>query len=310
MPDPHERSIASALKSVKQLKKLADRMRGRNSAIHQAYRTVLRALAGNTDNAAIVTDALATLEQSIRAAAATYYDDALAVGMAQAQRDLAIYGLGTPDNLDPNSANLAIASTIALLHSQAGQAHSISRLDLGEELIIGDDSRRGIIQPAPILLEMAFWLTSLSVLSYIAGTKKKMPGFVRQAVAQIDHSTTRTCLNVHGQIVDLDEDFHLTGTPRYADEMHAPPFHRGCRTAVATIRRDLVDSDVTADMRDDAVEQGKKPKPSTRKGKAHYKVVGKRVLEFRGGRWHRYKTYRTNIDARRAAARLNEARRS
>ena len=305
MPDPHERSIASALKSVKQLKKLADRMRGQNSAIHRAYRTVLRALAGNTDNAAIVTDALTTLEASTRAAAAIYYDDALAVGMAQAQRDLAIYGLGAPDNIDPNSAGLAIASTIGLLGSQMNQAMSIAQLGLGEELIIGDSSRRGIIQPAPILTEMAFWLTSLSVLSYEQGTKRKMPGFVRQAVAQIDQHTTQTCLNVHGQIVGLKEDFHLTGTPKYASNMHDPPFHRNCRTAVATIRKDLIDPEVTGDMRDDAIEQGKKDRPSTMEGRAHYKVVGKSVQQFRGGRWHTYKRLNTNIAARTEAARLN-----
>ncbi len=306
MPDPHERSIASALKSVQQLKKLTDRMRGTNSAIHRAYRTVLRALKGNTDNPAIVTDALITLEDSIRAAAATYYDDALAVGMAQAQRDLAIYGLGQPDNIDPNSANLAIASTISLLHSQNEQALSIARLDLGEEYIIGDASRRGIIQPAPILSEMSFWLTSLSVLSYEQGTKRKMPEVVRQAVAQIDQHTTRTCLNVHGQIVGEDEDFHLTGTPKYADDMHDPPFHRGCRTSIAKILPKYLDDEVTAGMREDAIEQGKKPKPSTMVGRAHYRVVGKRVQKFWAGRWHRYKTYDTNLAARYAAAKLNK----
>ena len=306
MPDLHERSVASALKSVKQLKTLADRMRGKNSAIHRAYRTVLRALAGNTDNAAIVADALATLEASIRAAAATYYDDALAVGMAQAQRDLAIYDLGAPDNMDPNSASLAIAATMSHIRAQNDRALAIARVGLGEELIIGDDSRRGIIQPAPILLELVFWLTSLSVLSYEQGTKRKMPGFVRQAVAQIDHSTTQTCLNVHGQIVGLKEDFHLTGTPRYADDMHDPAFHRGCRTQVAKIAAEYVDPEVTKKMRDDAREQGKKPKPSTLKGRAHYKVVGKTVQQFRAGRWHRYRTYPTNIAARRAAARLNQ----
>ena len=306
MPEPHERSIASALKSVHRLKKLTDRMRGQNSAIHRAYRTVLRALKGNTDNSAIVTDALITLEDSIRAAAAVYYDDALAVGMAQAQRDLAIYGLGEPDNFDPNNANLAIGSTIGLLHSQNEQALSIARLDLGEEYIIGDATRKGIIQPAPILSEMSFWLTSLSVLSYEQGTKRKMPKVARQAVAQIDQHTTQTCLNVHGQIVGEDEDFHLSGTPKYADEMHSSPFHRGCRTSIAKILPKYLDGEVTAGMRKDAIEQGKKPKPSTMVGRAHYRVVGKRVQKFRAGRWHRYKTYDTNLAARYAAARLNK----
>ena len=112
------------------------------------------------------------------------------------------------------------------------------------------------------------------------------------------------------QIVEVKEDFHLTGTPRFADDMHAPPFHRGCRTAVATIRRDLVKADVTSDMRDDAIEQGKKAKPSALAGRAHFRVVGKSVQEFRGGRWHTFKRHDTQLAARKEAARQNNARRS
>jgi hypothetical protein len=38
-------------------------------------------------------------------------------------------------------------------------------------------------------------------------------------------------LKVHGQVVGSEEKFHLTGTPRFADYVHAPPFHWNCRTA-------------------------------------------------------------------------------
>jgi len=132
-----------------------------------------------------------------------------------------------------------------------------------------------------------------------------MPRVMRQAVAQIDEHTTPCCLAVHGQIVGEDEDFHLTAPPKYASNMHAPPFHRGCRTAVAKILPRYLDEDVTRAMRRDAIEQGKKPKPSAMAGRAHYKVVGKSVHQFKRGRWHLYKRYETNIKARQAAARLN-----
>ena len=73
---------------------------------------------------------------------------------------------------------------------------------------------------------------------------------------------------------------------------------------------EYLDPVLTKGMRDEAIEEGKKPKPSTRKGKAHYKVVGKKVHEFRSGRWHRYKTYDTHRKAREAGEKLNRDRRS
>lgn len=53
----------------------------------------------------------------------------------------------------------------------------------------------------------------------------------KQAIAAIDERTTDCCLRVHGQIQPLDHDFHLTGTPRYADYLPRPPFHWRCRTS-------------------------------------------------------------------------------
>lgn len=57
--------------------------------------------------------------------------------------------------------------------------------------------------------------------------------YKKQAIAAIDHRTTDCCLRVHGQIQPLDKPFELTGTPRYADKMDAPPFHQNCRTAIS-----------------------------------------------------------------------------
>ncbi|MCK5307167.1 MAG: hypothetical protein KAJ73_01015 [Zetaproteobacteria bacterium] len=310
MPDPHERSIDSALLTVVQLGKLADRLRAGNSPIYRAYRVVIRSLRRNLDDPRAITDALETLEDSVRVASQGFYERASGIGLAQAKRDLAIYGLGEPDPVDDDGIFEAIVSILGLVAAQGERVKSVASLDMGDELILGDDSRQGILAPAAILTEIAFWITGLSVLSYLESTSKKMRGFVRQAVAQVDDDTTQTCLNVHGQIVGLKEDFHLTGTPRFADNMHRPAFHRNCRTAVATIRKDLIDPEVTADMRDDAIEQGKKPKPSTLKGRAHFRVVGKSVQEFRGGRWHTFKRFDTQLAARKEAARLNEARRS
>ena len=310
MPDPHERSIASALTTVDQLTKLTDRLRAGPSPINRAYRVVVRSLRRNLNDTGAIIDALQTLEDSVRVSSKGFYERAVDIGLAQAKRDLAIYDLGDPEPIQEDGVQAAVTSALGLVSAQGDKVLSVARLDMGDELILGDDNRQGILAPTPILTEMAFWITGLSVLSYIASTKKPGLDLVRQAVAQIDGDTTDTCLNVHGQLVELDEDFHLTGTPRFADDMHEPPFHHSCRTAVAIIRRDLVDPEVTSDMRDDAIEQGKKPKPSALAGRAHFRVVGKSVQEFRGGRWHTFKRFDTQLAAREEAAKQNRARRS
>ena len=309
MPEPHERSIESALKTVDQLTKLADRLRAGPSPINRAYRVVIRSLRGNLNDMQAIIDALETLEDSIRLASQGFYERASKIGFSQAKRDLKIYDLGEPEPVEDDGISEAVVSALGLVEAQGNKVISVARLDMGDELILGDENRQGILAPTPILTEMAFWITGLSVLSYLSSTRA-MPDAVRQAVAQIDDGTTDTCLNVHGQIVEVDEPFHLTGTPRFADDMHNSPFHRGCRTGIATILRKFLDPDVTAGMRDDAIEQGKQPKPSRLKGRAHFRVVGKSVQEFRGGRWHTFKRFDTQLAAREEAARQNRARRS
>lgn len=74
----------------------------------------------------------------------------------------------------------------------------------------------------------------------------------RQAVAVIDERTTDCCLRVHGQWQAFGDDFRLTGTPRYADHMGAPPFHKWCRTATALVQRKYAADDLTQRMRDAA----------------------------------------------------------
>lgn len=57
--------------------------------------------------------------------------------------------------------------------------------------------------------------------------------FQKQALAAIDKRTTRCCLEVHGQIVDLDKPFRTGAAPAYAGEQQQPPFHYRCRTVIA-----------------------------------------------------------------------------
>lgn len=307
----HRKSIESALLALKELEGLFDSFRVDNSEVHKAYRTILRALEDNLTNMQIVTEALETLKASIEKIIKSYYAAAIEIGTDQAERDLDIYDLGEPDFSYENITIPAVTSTLTLVERQAALVTGISKLDLGEEYVVGDEERHGVLSPTPIINEVKFWVTTLFGLAYMLGVGKKMGSdAVKQAVAQVDEGTTSTCLNVHGQIVDLEGEFTLTGTPRFAGKMASSPFHRGCRTVQATIMKKYLDDEVTEEMRQDAIAEGKKPKPSTRKGKAHYRVVGKKVQEFRDGRWHKHKTYDTNVKAREAAAKLNKAERS
>ena len=69
--------------------------------------------------------------------------------------------------------------------------------------------------------------------------------YQRQAIAAVDENTKDCCLKVHGQVVDFDEKFHLTGTPRFAHYVHAPPFHWNCRTVEVLYLSTMEDFGVT-----------------------------------------------------------------
>jgi hypothetical protein len=79
------------------------------------------------------------------------------------------------------------------------------------------------------------WTVSAAILgAYLAAFNESEPDttYSRQVIATIDERTTSCCLEAHGQIVGMDEDFHLTGTPRFADDMNDVPFHWYCRSTV------------------------------------------------------------------------------
>jgi|FLYN01.1.fsa_nt_gi hypothetical protein len=122
-----------------------------------------------------------------------------------------------------------LAETSRLRTSGAGEAAIVARL------ITGRDGRQSVYEQArtalQLTIEQAIWGAGNGALTRLY--RQAGPGYRRQAIAAIDHRTTQCCLNVHGQIVGMDEPFVLTGTPRFADAVMAPPFHWRCRTALA-----------------------------------------------------------------------------
>jgi hypothetical protein len=56
-------------------------------------------------------------------------------------------------------------------------------------------------------------------------------------------------------VVGMDEDFTLTGTPRFADKIHDPPFHHWCRTAEALVLAQMAEDALTRQMREAAAAE-------------------------------------------------------
>lgn len=99
------------------------------------------------------------------------------------------------------------------------------------------------------------WLAGIGLLGsyYRAGESQAGRQWQKQAVAAIDERTTDCCLRVHGQVQPLKTPFHLTGTPRFADRMQHPPFHRYCRTVETVYAAEMeAVGETTAEMRDAA----------------------------------------------------------
>lgn len=75
----------------------------------------------------------------------------------------------------------------------------------------------------------------------------------KQWMASIGPRTTNCCLRAHGQIVDVDQPFTLTGTPRFAREMLSPPGHWNCRSSIVMWHESFEQGALpTSKLRDDA----------------------------------------------------------
>jgi hypothetical protein len=69
--------------------------------------------------------------------------------------------------------------------------------------------------------------------AYLEHSQRQIPQLQKQAVAFLDGDTSETCLNVHGQIQDIDKPFATDGREAFARRQMQPPFHWGpCRTSI------------------------------------------------------------------------------
>lgn len=262
MPNPLEQSINTAIKANDFQKKLFARMgtsEHPRGVILSAYRNARRSMAVallETRPAEAARDIMSQLQRTVQVEIRDLLQQAMAGGTASARLQLGYYGIQTPEAIQLIDLYSQVQRAEGIITDTVGlQSRIVEALLISGNLdmILGDEQRIGVLRPGDVLLAGAFWL-STTMWSSFSGVVQKFQGekkLQKQAIAAIDNRTTDCCLRVHGQVVDLDGSFKLTGTPRYADEMEWSPFHGWCRTAVALYDK-RYDLDITDQMTDAA----------------------------------------------------------
>ena len=263
MADPHASTIAAALRTNKALARLFDKMgntkhpRGR---ILAAYRQARQAIRGSADSPYRVRLILEELERSLRAIMAELLAGAVEAGVQQGRADLEAHDLPAAGMGDITRLSFDAAEGWgAVLDGQLSAIYAMVLMGAADEaMLLGGEDRLGMLTPLPVISEGTRWLGMAAtdgarrVVDRSVERAGVQDEYMRQAIAAIDERTTDCCLRVHGQTTTIDGDFTLTGTPRFADRLHGPPFHWNCRTAVALVRRQDTDDELSQEMRDAA----------------------------------------------------------
>jgi len=257
----HEQAVRAALRAGDELKRLIDQLgnqahpRGRLLSAYRQARRAMRQAQNLTTVLDVLRELRATVEDVMRASLAS----AAQAGLDQARVELAVYGL--PNTVARAQPGLPMAAWMAQYDAQASavQATWMATGDMTQ--IVGDEERVGILSPAPVIREGARWLGIALLVAYTGATAemlertRRQEDFMRQAVAAIDERTTDCCLRVHGQVVGMNQDYHLTGTPRFGEYLRNPPFHWYCRSSTALVRREDANDLLSRQMRQAAADE-------------------------------------------------------
>jgi hypothetical protein len=167
--------------------------------------------------------------------------DMIAFGEEEANRQLRFFKepAGSADIMGlSEEVNAAVSAIEQKIYSQEALIQAMILTGSEKESITGREERVGVLRASDVTAMAAAFIASfvwdgfLSVVDFYSSNYGRV-NFEKQAVAALDERTTQTCLQVHGQIQPFSKLFHLTGEPRYADEMDFPAFHGWCRTSVA-----------------------------------------------------------------------------
>jgi hypothetical protein len=218
-----------------------------DGAIVQAYERARLGLAGADGDATAVARVMSQLVDDVGATLATALDAGASVGAEQAVANLAAFGQPAGTTIRVDSLPF-LRRLLGIVEEQRTVAVS-GLLDTAE--LIGEGQRVGLISHGVVTRDASRWIATLATETFEQTVRGGAPDteWERQAVAAIDENTTPCCLDVHGQIVGLDEPFETPQPPAFADEQTKPPFHEWCRTVVVLVPAGMGDDELTADMR-------------------------------------------------------------
>jgi hypothetical protein len=210
-------------------------------AVLSAYRRARQRISSKADNRAVLDglryELIGITDTVIRAAVARGTES----GQVQVQAYIDDGALFSNTYAVPIDAALITSAWMATYDAQYQSA--LVALNTGNiEAVIGDAGRLGLLSAAAMIAEGSRQITSglnTGVISAIGDPQGD--NWYRQAITTVDGNTTLCCLNVAGQIIPFEGQFHLTGTPRFADYMSHPPFHWGCRTVISLYRKGYED---------------------------------------------------------------------
>lgn len=257
----HKQAVAVALSVGNEIDRIVARMgtvEHPRGAVVSAYR-MARSSLGSDQSFANVRDTLGWLRNHVGQIMRDVLMSARDAATGFAQRLLSIFNVPyVSAPVDPTASYWR--AWFAQLEGQLAYTEALmqSPVTADVELVVGDDNRVGLLTPGGIIRDGARLaafavnggIDDVLIMSLLMAGKQGQ--HKRQAVALIDNRTTDCCLRVNGQVVGQEEDFRLTGYPRYASRMRNPPFHWYCRTTVALIRNEDAGDEHTVEMRESA----------------------------------------------------------
>jgi len=175
-----------------------------------------------------------------------------ALGASEAEGQLDADGVRVRAGLvtGRDTVDQALAAIMATVDSQTAAAKALIATGAEPELVTGNESQQGVLRPGVVLAMGWFWVAGVAMdaWAWLVGQRPSGTEFRKQAVAAVDERTTRCCLRVHGQVQALDDPYHVTAEPRFAEWQQHPPFHWRCRTAEALVRKEDAGDGLTQAM--------------------------------------------------------------
>jgi len=195
-------------------------------------------------------EVMRTLQGAVSSAVVESLNSSAALGISQAEAETGVWGLPfRSQSLQVAPAQAAIMARVAEQAASVDATLALAGWGAGDSILGDGESTLGVLQPAPLLPGVAFWIAEIAGLAFTASMLASTAGtgqeWYKQAVASVDNRTTDCCLKVNGQTVPIEADFLLTGEPRFADSMPWPPFHWYCRTSGVAVPVDFIADDLT-----------------------------------------------------------------